>query len=50
MLLPYDPFGYNRIIYTVKNKCLEEPEMAYDDGVLNLFLLLAERLELSHSR
>lgn len=38
MLLPYDPFGYNRIIYTVKNKCLEEPEMAYDDGVLNLFL------------
>lgn len=38
MLLPYNPFGYNRIVYTVKNKCLEEPDMAYDDGALNLFL------------
>ena len=38
MLLPYDPFGYDRMVYTVKNKCLEEPEMEYDDGALNLFL------------
>ena len=38
MLLPYDPFGYNRMVYTVRNKCLEEPEMEYDDGALNLFL------------
>ena len=38
MLLPYDPFGYDRIVYTVRNKCLEEPEMEYDDGVLNLFI------------
>lgn len=38
MLLPYDPFGYDRMMYTVRNKCLEEPEMEYDDGALNLFL------------
>lgn len=38
MVLPYDPFGYDRIIYTVKNQCLEEPAMVYDDGALNLFL------------
>ena len=38
MLLPYDPFGYNRMVYTVRNKCLEEPEMEYDDGALNLFI------------
>ena len=38
MLLPYDPFGYDRTVYTVRNKCLEEPEMEYDDGALNLFL------------
>lgn len=38
MLLPYDPFGYDRMMYTVKNKCIEEPEMKYDDGALNLFI------------
>ncbi|MBD5474451.1 MAG: hypothetical protein HDR17_00440 [Lachnospiraceae bacterium] len=38
MLLPYDPFGYGRMMYTVRNKCIEEPEMTYEDGALNLFL------------
>lgn len=38
MILPYDPFGYDRIIYTVKNQCLEEPSMVYEDGALSLFL------------
>lgn len=38
ILLPYDPFGYDRMVYTVRNKCLEEPEMEYDDGALNLFI------------
>ena len=28
----YDPFGYDRVLYTIKNRCLEEPEMEYDDG------------------
>ena len=38
MLRPYDPFGYDRMVYTVKNMCLEEPEMEFDDGALNLFI------------
>lgn len=38
MILPYDPFGFDRMVYTVKNRCMEEPDMEYDDGALNLFL------------
>jgi hypothetical protein len=34
----YDPFGLNRMIYTIQSKCLEVPEMSYDDGVTTLFL------------
>ena len=37
-ILPYDPFGQNRMLYTVKN-CVEEfPELVYNDGVKKLFL------------
>ncbi len=37
-ILPYDPFGKNRMLYTVKN-CVEElPELVYNDGVKKLFL------------
>ena len=28
----YDPFGYDREKYTIRNMCVEEPEMLYDDG------------------
>lgn len=38
MIMPYDPFGLNRMVYTVKNKCVEVPEMAYEDGACTLFL------------
>lgn len=38
MILPYDPFGLNRMVYTVRNKCVEVPEMEYDDGASTLFL------------
>ena len=27
----YDPFGYDRVLYTIKNRCLEEPEMDYSN-------------------
>ncbi len=37
MIMPYDPFGLNRMVYTVKNRCMEEPEMAYEDGASTLF-------------
>ncbi len=28
----YDPFGCDRVKYTIRNMCVEEPEMPYDDG------------------
>ena len=34
----FDPFGANRMVYTVKNQCLELPEMEFDDGAVTLFL------------
>lgn len=38
MILSYDPFGCDRMVYTVRNRCVEEPDMKYEDGALNLFL------------
>ena len=38
MILSYDPFGCDRMVYTVRNHCVEEPDMKYEDGALNLFL------------
>lgn len=37
-IMPFDPFGLNRMIYTIKNSCIEEPEMPYDDGATTIFL------------
>ncbi len=37
-ILPYDPFGENRMIYTVKNLVAENPELVYNDGVIKLLL------------
>ena len=38
MITPYDPFGLNRMVYTIQNGCMEEPQMSYDDGAKTLFL------------
>ena len=38
MIMPYDPFNLDRMIYTIKNMCLEEPDMPYEDGAKTLFL------------
>ena len=38
MIMPFDPFGYDQIIYTIQNKCLEVPELPYDDGAKTMFL------------
>lgn len=35
--MPYDPFGLNRMMYTIKNKCVEVPDMEYEDGASTLF-------------
>ena len=38
MITPYDPFGLNHMIYTIRNKCEEIPDMQYDDGARTVFL------------
>ena len=38
MITPFDPFDMGRMTYTVKNVCLEAPEMSYDDGATMIFL------------
>ena len=37
-ILPYDPFGDNRMIYTVKNQVVENPDLVYNEGVTRVFL------------
>ncbi len=37
-ILPYDPFGDNRMLYTVKNMVVENPQIVYNDGVTRVFL------------
>lgn len=34
----YDPFGRNRMTYTVRSRCVEEPELPYEDGASTIFL------------
>lgn len=34
----YDPFGCSRMVYTVKNGCVEMPELPYEDGARTIFL------------
>lgn len=38
MILPYDPFGKDRMVYTVKNNCMEEPALDYEDGNITIYL------------
>ena len=37
MIMPYDPFDKNRILYTIRRTCEEEPDMDYDDGAATYF-------------
>lgn len=38
MIMPFDPFGYNHMVYTIKNSCMEIPELSYEDGARSIFL------------
>ena len=38
MITPYDPFGYNRMVYTIQTRCIELPDMPYDDGAKTIYL------------
>lgn len=37
LIMPYDPFGKDRVLYTVRRRCEEEPDMKYDDGSVTYF-------------
>ena len=37
-ILPYDPFGQNRMLYTIKNFVAEDTQIVYNDGAVKLFL------------
>ena len=34
----YDPFRSGRMVYTIKNGCIEEPDLPYEDGARTIFL------------
>lgn len=38
IILPYDPFGKNRMVYTIRNQCIEDTTIPYNDGAGKLFL------------
>lgn len=38
IILPYDPFGLDRMLYTIKRGCVEEPALPYEDGSVTLIL------------
>ena len=38
VILPYDPFGKNRMVYTIQNQCIEDSTLSYNDGATKIFL------------
>lgn len=38
IILPYDPFEKNRMVYTIRNQCEEDVTIPYDDGAKKIFL------------
>ena len=38
IILPYDPFDKNRMVYTIQNHCTEDASIPYDDGAKKIFL------------
>ncbi len=37
-ILPYDPFGDDRMIYTIKNIVVENHDLVYNDGIIKIIL------------
>ena len=38
MITSYDLFGRDRMVYTIQNRCVEEPDLPYDDGAKTIYL------------
>lgn len=49
LIMSYDPFGWNRMVYTIKNVCVEQPDMKYEDG-LELFSFIQEEVKGIHQK
>ena len=41
MITSFDPFDRNRMMYTVKNRCIEEPDLTYEDGAYTIYLYVS---------
>jgi predicted transposase/invertase (TIGR01784 family) len=37
-IMPKDPLGANRMVYTIESKCKELPDLPYEDGAKTIFL------------
>ncbi|MDE6642274.1 MAG: hypothetical protein K2K63_17325 [Acetatifactor sp.] len=46
LIMPFDPFGMDRMVYTIRNTCVEEPGMPYDDGAFTVFLYTKGKKEI----
>ncbi len=44
MILPYDPFGKDHMVYTIANHCLEAPTVKYEDGLKTIYLYTKGKL------
>lgn len=38
MIMPYDHFGRDQVVYTIESRCRELPDMDYNDGSKTIFL------------
>ena len=38
MILPYDPFGKNRMVYTFQKQCIEDSTIPYNEGITTIYL------------
>ncbi|MDO4284982.1 MAG: Rpn family recombination-promoting nuclease/putative transposase [Eubacteriales bacterium] len=47
LILPYDPFGGGRMVYTIRNRIKEEPLRQYEDGAVKLVLNTKGTMEAS---
>lgn len=45
VILPYDPFDKSRMIYTVRNSCVEDTTVEYNDGAEQMSQLILRLTE-----
>ena len=45
LILPYDPFGKDRMVYTIMNQCKEDSSVEYADGLKTIYLYTKGKAE-----